>query len=113
MVPWAKGKWTLPGGGIEFGEKPEDTVVREVQEETGLIVRPRDLAAVDSLASENQLQFFHNIRIIYQTELLGGELRFEQEGSTDFCQWLTLEEASDLPLVQLGKVGLQIFSTTG
>jgi 8-oxo-dGTP pyrophosphatase MutT (NUDIX family) len=35
--------WFLPGGAIEPGERPEDAVVREVAEETGLIVRPRKL----------------------------------------------------------------------
>ena len=30
--------WTLPGGGVESGEAPEGAVVREVREETGLIV---------------------------------------------------------------------------
>ena len=33
--------WTLPGGGIDFGEHPDDAVVREVHEETGLDVRAR------------------------------------------------------------------------
>ena len=32
--------WMIPGGGVERGETPEDAVVREVQEETGYIVRP-------------------------------------------------------------------------
>ena len=40
--------WTLPGGGIDFGEHPADAVVREVHEETGLRLRPRR-PAVDRL----------------------------------------------------------------
>jgi len=30
------GTWSLPGGRMEYGEKPELTAVREVEEETGL-----------------------------------------------------------------------------
>ena len=36
------GWWLIPGGGIEEGETPEDCVIREVEEETGLIVRPKE-----------------------------------------------------------------------
>ena len=32
----APGSWQLPQGGIEVGEEPEDTVWRELKEETGL-----------------------------------------------------------------------------
>jgi 8-oxo-dGTP diphosphatase len=35
-----RGLWSLPGGRIEAGESPEQAVVREVREETGLEVRP-------------------------------------------------------------------------
>ncbi len=38
-VPGAVGKWEFVGGKIEFGEEPEQTVIREVQEESGLAVR--------------------------------------------------------------------------
>ena len=34
-----RGRWSLPGGRIEPGESPEQAVVREVREETGLDVR--------------------------------------------------------------------------
>jgi 8-oxo-dGTP diphosphatase len=35
-----RGLWSLPGGRIEAGESPEQAVVREVREETGLEVVP-------------------------------------------------------------------------
>ncbi len=36
------GWWLLPGGGIEDGETPEECMIREVEEETGMIVRPTE-----------------------------------------------------------------------
>jgi len=38
-----KGHWTLPGGLLELGESIVEGVVREVREETGLLVEPLDL----------------------------------------------------------------------
>lgn len=42
-VPGLDQKWELPGGKIEFRETPEQTIVREIQEELGITVRPTRL----------------------------------------------------------------------
>ncbi len=102
------GKWTLPGGGLNFGEHPEAALVRELREETGYRVQPIKLLAVDSMHFSNQTRPLHAIRIIYQAEILQGELRNEQEGTTDLCEWIPLHQAANLPLVDLAALGVRL-----
>ena len=100
------GYWTLPGGGLDFGERPEDGMVREVQEETGLDVVADGIAGVDSSLIDGESKLFHGVRIIYHTKLLGGVLANETDGTTDRCEWFTRKETLALELVGLARVGL-------
>lgn len=85
------GLWGLPGGGVEQGEHPDDAVVREFAEETGLTVRATGLHAVLAdvarLPSSGDLE--HTDRLIYDVTPAGGDLRAELDGTTDRVEWVT------------------------
>ncbi len=108
------GWWTLPGGGIHFGEDPEVAAIRELEEETGYTGRIVELLAVDSAhrTARGRLDGvdydYHGVRIIYRAEITGGELRHEVQESTDYAAWWTRDELRSLPLVALGRLGVEL-----
>lgn len=40
------GKLIIPGGYVDYGESPQDALVREYQEETGIFVQPEDIIGI-------------------------------------------------------------------
>lgn len=109
----AVGQWTLPGGGIDFGEAPADAVVRELGEETGLSGEITGLADVlswsRSVAEPGGFDgAFQAIQIVYRVRITGGALRDEPDGSTDAARWFGRVELDALPLVDLAREGVRL-----
>ena len=108
QFPVMTGRWTLPGGGIEWREDPVDAMVREVQEETGLIVENAGLAGVNANSVDTQDKHYHGIRILYHARIVGGSLRNEVNGTTDLCQWWPIDDLSQIELVDLAEYGVEL-----
>ena len=106
----AAGMWTLPGGGLDFGEDPADAVLRELAEETGLSGRIDSIAFVHSAARQADaalgVEAWHAVRIVYNVSVTGGDLRDEIDESSDMAAWMPLAEAEALPLVDLASAAL-------
>ena len=93
------GAWSLPGGGVDHGEHPSDTVEREFLEETGLHVqvdgRSCTVFSDEAEIVSKQIRL-HSVRICYSVAVVGGDLRNETEGSTDMARWVDVHEARQL-----------------
>jgi 8-oxo-dGTP diphosphatase len=100
--------WVLPGGGVEFGEDPAATLVRELQEETGLEGRVGGLVGVYTAVRRTVSgEPVHAVSIVYRLEHVDGVMRKEAHGSTDTCAWFTGAEAEELPLVPFTREALR------
>lgn len=72
-----KGWWTVPGGLVEAGERLEEAIRRETEEETGLAVEPLAVAAIFERImpdAEGRTEF-HYVIIDYLCRPVGGTLR--------------------------------------
>jgi len=94
-----RGDWFLPGGGVQHGEHPRDSLVREVLEESGLTVTLGPLLEVlsDVRPIPDDVNL-HTVRLIYQVEHWEGTLRPEADGTSDAVDWFALEEARRMQL---------------
>jgi len=107
---WSEGPfdsgWTLPGGGMEDGESTEQTVLREVLEETGYEVELDGLLGTDTfyISAEERIVGtgpLRSLRIVYRAHVIGGDLRVEADGSTDDVAWVSLDRLPELNRVEL------------
>jgi 8-oxo-dGTP diphosphatase len=93
-----RGKWSIPGGLVELGESVEQTVIREVREETGLDVeKPEHIDVVDNVVrDENGEVKYHFVIIDYFVKLKGGTVKAQSDAEE--LRWVTFDEVEKYDL---------------
>ncbi|MCC6032117.1 MAG: NUDIX hydrolase, partial [Pyrobaculum sp.] len=67
--PPSAGKWSLPGGHVELGERLEEAVLRELKEETGVDgVVKGFLAPVEYIEQDGRQVRYHFVILVYLVE---------------------------------------------
>lgn len=72
-----EGRWTLPGGWADVNEPPSVSVVREVEEESGYVVRAVHLLAVLDRDTQGHPvpHPYHIYKLFFHCEITGGSPR--------------------------------------
>lgn len=94
-----EGVWSTPGGAIEPGERPATACVREVREETGLVVEPRTLIGVFG-GPESEVTYANGDRVNYistafHCDVVEGEA-VPDEVEVDDVGWFSANEVAGL-----------------
>lgn len=99
------GKWIGIGGKFEADESPDDCLLREVREETGLtLTRYRPRGIVTFVSDEWETEIMH----LYTADAFTGEPHACDEGN---LAWVPIPQVKDLPLWAGDRVFLRLLAT--
>ena len=104
-VDESKDKWIGIGGKFEEGESPEDCVIREVSEETGLTLNSwRYRGIVTFVSDEWGTEYMH----LFTSDDFSGTPRESDEG---VLEWIEKERLLSLPIWEGDKIFLRLLDT--
>jgi nucleoside triphosphatase len=90
-------RWVIPGGHIELGERIEEALRREVEEETGLEIYDIEFLLFQEFIYDDVFwKRRHFIFFDYVCKTDMDEVRLNSEGQA--YRWVTIEEAFEMPI---------------
>jgi 8-oxo-dGTP diphosphatase len=102
-----KGHWSLPGGLVEVGESLQTAVIREVEEETGLLVEPVELIELlDRIHREGDRIRYHYVIADYLCSVTGGALKAASDA--DAVRWVERAEWNSHSALVLDPVTVRV-----
>ena len=94
------GYWSLPGGGVETGERLEEAIAREVLEETGLRVTADSIAMVFERIMPDAAGRceYHYVLIDFYCTVQAGELQAGTDSSA--VEWVEIGDLASLQMTE-------------
>ena len=100
-----EGGLVFPGGHVEEGESLRDSVIREIREETGLVIKNPQPCGFKDWILEDGTRY---IVLLYNTDQFEGELKNSREGKVF---WLDRNDISSANIIWNMRELLEIFET--
>jgi len=105
--PPSAGRWSLPGGHVELGERLEEAVLRELKEEAGVDGAVRGfLAPVEYIELDGGYVKYHFVILVYLVEAAGDAEPRAGDDAAD-AVFVPLEEALKMDLTKTAREVLQ------
>ncbi len=82
--------WELPGGWMELGETPRETLQREIQEELSIEIKPNKIIEIITRKPGDFSQTFTSMHILIYSEIISGV--FIESNETSEIMWITINE---------------------
>ena len=100
--------FSIPGGKLDLGESFEEAAIREIQEETGLLITaPKVVSITNNLATFKE-EGIHYISIILHCNSFQGEPRLMEPDRCEGWLWVDPRELP-VPHFEASKIGVQCF----
>ncbi len=100
------GKYELPGGGVDLGEAPEETVIREIKEETGIdATNPKLVKHATTFFTHHEPDGTHHkqsLILFFMCDYIGGELSLDglmedEKSSVEMGEWVPVGDLDSAP----------------
>ena len=95
-----KGKWSIPGGVVKLGERLREAVVREVEEECGILIEVVDLLdVVETIIRDEEGRVrFHYVIVDFLARPLSGQLRASDDALE--AAWVRLDDVPKMDITR-------------
>lgn len=105
-----RGMFDLPGGGIEFGEKVEETLKREFIEETGLILSSYSFIGnneyfCDYINESGEPRKLHHLGLYYTVSASSEEIKSDGDGQDSLgAEFVDIKELDNIEIAPIARV---------